>query len=45
MKTTLIKSSYLNNLQPSIKEELLGISGLEYRCSESLEESQHPREL
>lgn len=28
MKTRLIKSSYLNNLQPSIKEELLGISGL-----------------
>lgn len=28
MKTRLSKSSYLNNLQPSIKEELLGISGL-----------------
>lgn len=28
MKTRLIKSSYLNNLQLSIKEELLGISGL-----------------
>lgn len=28
MTTRLIKSSYFNNLQPSIKEELLGISGL-----------------